>query len=240
MKNGDDAKTEEDTEEKDPLAKDNDKSDIDKKKSESPKNDKEDVKNDEENDDEPSAITLGEIAKINNMLNKTRVETLQTLYSICFDSVGKSNVVKKNLRNFSGFDFDSDSDKFKKRVEAAQKIDIKQLKICCDVLILDKRGSKEDISRRICEFLLSPNGAGEVIEDQDEEDEMEEEEETPKKETKNRREEKVSKSTTGRPKRSTAGRGYNKDYSSSDESDEKYTKATIKKRRNQSDSGSDV
>lgn len=141
---------------------------------------------------------------------------------ICFDAIGKTNLLKKNLRQFSGFDFDKDSDDYKKKLEAVQKFELTKLKGVCEGLQLDKKGSKETISQRICAFLLTPSGVevdeGEANEEnnseeeEEQEDEEEEsEEEKPKKKPgrgrgrRNAREEKLSKA--GRPRRSTAGRG---------------------------------
>lgn len=68
--------------------------------------------------------------------------------------VGKTNVLKKNLRQFDGFDFETDSNDFKKRVESAQKFELTKLKAVCEGLRLDKKGSKDVICQRICKFLI--------------------------------------------------------------------------------------
>lgn len=133
-------------------------------------------------------------------------------------------MLKKNLRQFAGFEFEKDSNEYKKKLEAAQKNDITKLKAVCEGLQLDKKGSKEILSQRICEFLLAPEGSEELednVEEEEEEEEDESEEESepeevaPKKrrgappsKKRNAREEKVSKS--GRPRRATAGRGRGK------------------------------
>lgn len=49
-------------------------------------------------------------------------------------------MIKKNLRKFEGFEFDAESDEYKKRLEAAQKVDIAKLKALCDGLDIDKKG----------------------------------------------------------------------------------------------------
>lgn len=111
-------------------------------------------KKSDEKADATNGVPLKEIPKIEKYINATRIEGLQTLYQICFQSVGKTNVVKKNLRSFDGFDFDEDSSDFKKRVEAVQKLELAKLKGVCEGLRLDKKGSKDVISQRICKFLL--------------------------------------------------------------------------------------
>jgi len=133
-------------------------------------------------------------------------------------------MVKKNLRKFNGFDFDTISQEYKKRVEAAQKIDIKHLRFVCDILELNKKGSKEELSDKICSFLVDPDieddqlGDDAEAEDEEEVDDEEEEEEEeivvkkkPETNNKRRRDEKSGgRGNSGRPKRSTAGRGYNR------------------------------
>lgn len=66
-------------------------------------------------------------------------------------------MLKKNLRQFDGFDFDKGSPDFKKRVEASQKLELPKLKAVCEGLQLDKKGPKETICQRIVEFLVAPH-----------------------------------------------------------------------------------
>lgn len=210
------------------------------------------------NENDAGGVALGEIAKIEKYITATRIDSLQPLHQICFDAAGKTNLLKKSLRQFAGFDFDKESDEFAKKVEAAQKFDLAKLKGVCEGLQLDKKGSKETICQRICEFLISPNGAEDDAEEENnseqeepESEEQESEEEKPPKSkrgkpgaaARNAREEKTK---AGRPRRSTAGRAKPElssyvEYSSSEE-DEPYPKkqAVKRKRGDDSDSGSDV
>lgn len=122
-----------------------------------------------------------------------------------------------------------------------EKIDIKLLRNVCHILNIEKKGIKDEVVQRILQFLLNPTGDDEPekVEEEAEEEEEEEEEEPPRgKKRKDNRNDK--KSSGGRPRRSTAGRGYNRDYTSSEESEEEYTGPKGKRKRNQSDSGSDV
>lgn len=148
------------------------------------------------------------------------IDSLPFHFQICFDTIGKTNLLKKNLRQFSGFDFDNETDDYKKKLETVQKFELTKLKGVCEGLQLDKKGSKETISQRICEFLLAPTAIEDDEDDEnsDEEEAEEEEEESEDEKTakrkrggrggRNAREEKLSKS--GRPCRSTAGRGKGK------------------------------
>lgn len=71
---------------------------------------------------------------------RTMMENVQMSLQICFDSPGKPTVLKKNLRQFAGFDFDKDSDQYKEKLDTTQKLDIAKLKAICDGLGLDKKG----------------------------------------------------------------------------------------------------
>lgn len=137
--------------------------------------DDDDDDNENENADEkqPNGIPLGDIAKIDKYITSTRIEVLQTLHQICFDAVGKTNLLKKNLRQFSGFGCDKDSDEYEKKLKETQKFDLPKLKGVCEGLQLDKKGSKEAVSQRICEFLLAPTGSEDVADEEDGEEEGE-------------------------------------------------------------------
>lgn len=88
-------------------------------------------------------------------------------------------MLKKNLRQFDGFDFDNGSSEFKKRVEAIQKLELPKLKAVCEGLQLDKKGPKETICQRIVEFLVAPHtiDAPSDEEDDDEDDDDDDAEE---------------------------------------------------------------
>lgn len=84
-------------------------------------------------------------------------------------------MLKKNLRQFAGFDFDVASSEFKKRVESTQKVELPKLKAICEGLQLDKKGPKDAICQRICEFLVEPHKIDAATDDEDEEDDDDEE-----------------------------------------------------------------
>ncbi|XP_030375689.1 protein DEK isoform X2 [Scaptodrosophila lebanonensis] len=201
-------------------------------------------KNNEVGEDDENVVALAEIDRINDNINKTRVDGLQTLHVLCFGAQGKNNVVKKNLRSFAGFEFSNDSGEYRKKLEAIKKIDNKGLRSICEILVLDRRGSKEAIAARIIKFLMEPDESlCDVEEDQEElEEESEDEDEFERKS-------KISsggacrnssRNFSGRPRRSTAGKKMSAyvDFSSSEESDHKV--AVPKRRRHDdSESGSD-
>ncbi|XP_055313683.1 protein DEK isoform X1 [Sitodiplosis mosellana] len=209
--------------------------------------------NDDDSAEAGKGTALGEIPKIEKYITNTRIDGLQTLYQICFQSVGKTNVLKKNLRSFDGFDFEVGSSDFKKRLELTQKIELAKLKAVCEGLQLDKKGAKDAICQRICEFLAAPHKIDAPTDDEEDEDDEEEEveeeeedEEPEKPRSKGRGNARNTVSKTGRPRRSTAGRGkadtsaYVEYSSSSDEEEATVNRGKpAKRRRDESDSGSD-
>lgn len=86
-------------------------------------------------------------------------------------------MLKKNLRQFAGFDFEVGSSEFKKRIESTQKVELSKLKVLCEGLQLDKKGPKDAICQRICEFLVAPHKIDAPTDDEDEEEDEEEVEE---------------------------------------------------------------
>lgn len=161
---------------------------------------------------------LGAIALIDANIVKTKMDALQTLHLIIYEKEGKAPVMKKNLKKFDGFEFEADSDEYKKRLAAAEKMDAKKLAQTAEILELDSKGSKEEVAERIFQFLLKPDGDEELPEEEGEDEEdAEEEEDASEEETKKpakraapapARGRDTGKSSGGRPKRSTAGRGY--------------------------------
>jgi hypothetical protein len=181
----------------------------------------------EPEEDGSLARTLGEITAIDAGITNNKTEVLSTLHTICYDNPGKTNTIKKNLRKFIGFEFDADSDDYKKRLEATQKIDINKLKVTCDILKLDNKGTKEQLGERICTFLLKPEGDNEPEDEEPEEPEPEEDQDPESEEVISEEEVKPKKKaaasrsrggggnekesrTGGRPKRATAARSFNR------------------------------
>lgn len=85
---------------------------------------------------------------------------MKLLHRLLFKTPGKTTLIKKNIKTFNGFDFKKDSDEYTKKLSATQKFEIKQLKSICEMLDLDKKGNKEEISERIVDFLIEPKDSG--------------------------------------------------------------------------------
>lgn len=55
------------------------------------------------------------------VLQRYKSDELKALHKVIFSRVGKTTMIKKNLRKFNGFDFDKESDQFEKKKHAIQK-----------------------------------------------------------------------------------------------------------------------
>ncbi|XP_013417083.1 protein DEK [Lingula anatina] len=105
-------------------------------------------------------IKLGACVRIEHFLNKTKSEELKPLHRILYNRVGSASEIKKNIRQFSGFPFESDSTEFEKKVASLNKYHIPVLKLICEVLDLEKSGAKDTIVTRIMDFLMNPKDSG--------------------------------------------------------------------------------
>lgn len=68
----------------------------------------------------------------------------------------RTNLIKRNIKKFKGYEYEKDSAEYKEKVEETQKFEPKQLRMLCEMLDLDKRGSPNDLSTRIVGFCLLP------------------------------------------------------------------------------------
>ena len=150
-------------------------------------------------------------------------------------------------------EFAKDSSEYKKKYESIKKVDNKSLRSICEILTLDRKGSKNEIASRVLKFLMEPDESlcieqGEEEEEEVDDEDMDVDDDAASEDDKKRKSSKPSAGTgrgsarnsTGRPKRSTAGKKMSAyvDLSSSKESEHKVTVA--KRRRNDdSESGSD-
>lgn len=110
-----------------------------------------------------SGIALGEIPRIDASISRFRNEDLRLLHRLLFRTPGKSSVIKRNVKKFNGFDFKKDSDEYAKKVAAAHKFELKQLKSICEMLDLEKKGTKDEIVERCIDFLIEPKDSGKAV-----------------------------------------------------------------------------
>ncbi|XP_065889524.1 protein DEK-like [Dysidea avara] len=109
-----------------------------------------------------SGTKLQNIPSVEVMISqRCRIDDLRMLYQICFGVNGKSNAVKKDLKDFQGFGFNKSSDQYsKKRKVLAQYSKSGLVSQFCTPLCLQRTGSKDELIDRILDFLLNPSDAG--------------------------------------------------------------------------------
>lgn len=113
--------------------------------------------------DSGTGTPLGEIPRIEASITRFKNDDLKLLHKLIFKTPGKSNMLKKNINKFNGFSFKKDSDEYKKRLETCSKFEIKHLKSMCEMLDLEKNGTKAVIAERILDFLLEPKDSGKPV-----------------------------------------------------------------------------
>ncbi|KAJ8402785.1 hypothetical protein AAFF_G00364570 [Aldrovandia affinis] len=106
---------------------------------------------------------LGEIVRVAYFITKMKVEDLKPLHKIIFDRPGAVASVKKNIRQFSGFLFEADSQPYTKKRERMKKFTNAVLKNMCYVLDLEKSGTHDAKVDRILTFLLDPKTSGRTL-----------------------------------------------------------------------------
>lgn len=106
---------------------------------------------------------LGDCPRIEYQIQKSKVEELKILHRILFNRPGSGNEIRKNLRRFNGFPFTNESSEFEKKKSNLDKLTIPVLKRVCDILDLERSGTKEEIVNRISEFLLHPKASGKSV-----------------------------------------------------------------------------
>ncbi|KAE8748998.1 hypothetical protein FOCC_FOCC004165 [Frankliniella occidentalis] len=110
---------------------------------------------------EGKGTKLGEIPIIENAISKFRAENMKTVSKALFGSRGPlKTVMKKTIRSFNGYDFDEGSDQWEKRKILLSKVGIKQLKVTCEILGLERSGTVAGLTDKIMQFCLNPTDSG--------------------------------------------------------------------------------
>lgn len=64
---------------------------------------------------------LGECPRISHFIKQREVDQLKKLHTACFGKVGKPDLVKENLLQFKGFDYEPESDAYTKKKQQIAK-----------------------------------------------------------------------------------------------------------------------
>ncbi|KAJ8288455.1 hypothetical protein COCON_G00011140 [Conger conger] len=106
---------------------------------------------------------LGDIMRVAYFIGKMKVEDLKPLHKVMFDRPGAASSVKKNIRQFSGFPFEANSQAYTKKKERIKKFTNALLKNMCYVLDLERSGTHDAKIDRILSFLLDPKMSGRAL-----------------------------------------------------------------------------
>lgn len=110
-----------------------------------------------------SGVRLGDIARIENNINKYNVKDLKKLYKICFSQVGRKKEMKKDLKQFNGFNFNRHSSEYEQKKNKLLNLKLMELILLCDLLDLKKFDTKIALVLRILQFLLKPVDSGRIV-----------------------------------------------------------------------------
>ncbi|XP_062394464.1 protein DEK [Sardina pilchardus] len=106
---------------------------------------------------------LGEIARINHNIGKTKAPLLKPLHKVLYDRPGAATSMKKNLRLFHGFSFREESDLYFKKMKTLSKYTNTMLKTICQVLDIERTGKQSVLIERIMAFLMHPVNTGKPV-----------------------------------------------------------------------------
>ncbi|XP_076547015.1 uncharacterized protein LOC143305818 [Osmia lignaria lignaria] len=100
--------------------------------------------------------TLNDIPAVSENIKKALTKQIRALYKFITGTEGDRNN-RKYLRSFTGLGFESGSKEFNDKVMwAVTSFDLGELIAICNVLDIDYSGQREEVVRRICEYLADP------------------------------------------------------------------------------------
>ncbi|KAK4045294.1 protein DEK isoform X2 [Daphnia magna] len=106
---------------------------------------------------------LGTSPKILAQLQSVKHSDMTLLHRLLFKRPGTAHEIKKNIREFSGYPFNKEDKDFESRKHMLEKNTLTDLKFICQILCLEKSGTKEGIIERILEFCLCPNPSSKPV-----------------------------------------------------------------------------
>jgi len=106
---------------------------------------------------------LGEIEYINYQISHASTDALSRMRSICFGRRGNKATIRKNLREFKGFEFERDSNEYQKHLSNLIKLKKDQLRSISNIIGLPSTGRNTDHAERILNFLIEPIDEGKKI-----------------------------------------------------------------------------
>jgi len=102
-------------------------------------------------------VKLSVSPRILAQMQNVKHTEMTLLHRLLFKRPGTAHEIKRNIREFSGFLFTKEDKEFESRKHLLEKNTLSDLKFICQILCLEKSGTKEVVTDRILEFLLCPN-----------------------------------------------------------------------------------
>ncbi|XP_050402110.1 protein DEK [Patella vulgata] len=112
---------------------------------------------------EGKGTKLGECPRIEQKLQQNKADDLKFLHRLLFNRQGSAQEIKKNIKQFCGYAFESGDKEYDKKMAVINKCTISQLKSACGILDLERTGQKVDIVYRLMAFLLHPENSGKPL-----------------------------------------------------------------------------
>lgn len=106
-------------------------------------------------------VQIGDIPIVAHFLEKTKSQDLKPLHKFLFGKMVRDpRENKRNIRQFSGFEFSKGDPDYTKREALLVKFTMEGIKEICTILDVEKKGNKDVIMERIMEFCLNPQPSG--------------------------------------------------------------------------------
>ncbi|XP_050503557.1 protein PIF-like [Diabrotica virgifera virgifera] len=97
---------------------------------------------------------FNDFPKISLNLRNSTLSAVKALHVVAYGDKGLPRQTRKNLRNFTKFSWDKESEKYSRKIEDVKnKLSMPELVGVCHVLVLNYTGSEDDVIERICSFL---------------------------------------------------------------------------------------
>ncbi|XP_028402546.1 protein DEK-like [Dendronephthya gigantea] len=106
---------------------------------------------------------LGSMPRVQLQLSKIPGEELKPLHKILFGRPGTASEVKKHIKQFNGFNIEKGSKEYQVKKEQVDRFTQDSMKRLCEILDVEKKGSKEDVLERVMDFLLCPKASGKEV-----------------------------------------------------------------------------
>ncbi|XP_047103861.1 protein DEK-like [Schistocerca piceifrons] len=108
---------------------------------------------------------VSEISRTDAFIKKFKADAVTQLHRVLFNRAGKVTLVRNNIREFCGFDFDERSHQYEKKKHILSRMEVSVLKTIWCILDFEKKGKCDELVERISTFLLEPTSSGAPVPD---------------------------------------------------------------------------